>query len=186
MCNIINGHEYVDLGLSVVWATCNVGAEEPEEFGDYFAWGEIEPAPFNAFTEENCRSWDVKAGEISGDKRYDAARVKWGGTWRMPKVLELCDLRNKCEWEWTTINNTHGYRVKGKNGNSIFLPAAGYWNYTSLNSADESGDYWSSSPWNVHSYDNLSSYALSFVDSYIRANDMRNRCCGLSIRPVSV
>ena len=127
----INGHEYVDLGLSVRWATCNVGAESPEDYGDYYAWGETKTK--SSYVEENCETWNKKL-KIKGTSR-DVAHVKWGGAWRMPIRAEVYELIDNCTWTWTTLNGVNGYKITGRNGNSIFLPAAGYWSDAS------SGDY---------------------------------------------
>ena len=133
-----NGHEYVDLGLpsGVKWATCNVGASTPEEYGNYFAWGETDTK-----SEYN---WENYKFRISGDSdsnvklsKYvdgypplleysdDAARANWGGKWRMPRYREIDELRNYCTFTWTTQNGVNGCKVSGRNGRSIFLPAAG-------------------------------------------------------------
>lgn len=144
---MINGHYYVDLGLSVLWATCNVGAKKEEEYGDYYAWGETAVAQWNNYSEENCKSYGVGAGDISGDGRYDVARVKWGGTWRMPTRAEFDELQEECEWEWTTQKDIYGYKVTGPNGNTIFLPAAGMREGSTLNDeGTEGSDYWSATP----------------------------------------
>ena len=130
-----NGHEYVDLGLSVKWATCNVGATTPLGYGDYFAWGET----------------TAKSSYTSSNYTYssaDAARVNWGGSWRMPTKAEQDELRNtnNCTWTWTTQNGVSGYKVTSKkNGNSIFLPAAGYRDRSSFSIVGIDGYYWSSS-----------------------------------------
>ncbi len=76
------GHEYVDLGLSVKWATCNVGATKPEEYGNYYAWGET--ATKSEYTEDNSLTYGKQMRDISGNAQYDAATANWGGTWRMP------------------------------------------------------------------------------------------------------
>lgn len=140
---IINGHEAVDLGLNVKWATCNVGAIRPEECGDYFAWGETSPK--DAYTEETYLYYDVANNqkfidtgtEITGTE-YDAARKQWGDEWRMPDEEELYELLRDCLWQWITINGVNGYKVIGPNGNSIFLPAAGTFN----SEHNECGCYW--------------------------------------------
>ena len=154
------GHEYVDLGLSVKWATCNVGANKPEDYGDYFAWGETKPkSTYNWSTYKWCRgSYDTQTkyntkgsyGTVDNKKTLelsdDAARANWGGAWRMPTDAEWTELREQCTWTWTTQNGVKGYKVTSKsNGNSIFLPAAGYRYDSSLNDAGSYGYYWSSS-----------------------------------------
>ena len=173
------GHGYVDLGLSVKWATCNVGATSPEDYGHYFAWGETSPK--DEYTEENCSTYEKQINDIAGDAQYDAATANWGGDWRMPTYSEQKELLNNCTWIWTTQNGVKGYNVKGPNGNSIFLPAAGYRYGSSLYYAGSEGPYWSSTP-----YDGLSdddAYGIYFnsddqdLYGYYRFN-------GLSVRPV--
>ena len=118
-----DGHEYVDLGLSVKWATCNVGASKPEEYGDYFAWGETSTK--EEYTEENSLTYGKKMSDIAGNAQYDAARANWGGSWRMPTEYEWQELIDKCKWEWGKVTGVKVNKVTGPNGNSIFLPAAG-------------------------------------------------------------
>ncbi len=92
---IIDGHECVDMGLSVKWATCNVGASIPEEVGDYFAWGEV--LPKEKYSNENSITYgDPTIGNIAGNAQYDAATANWGGSWRIPTEEELRELKNKC------------------------------------------------------------------------------------------
>ncbi|MBO7283756.1 MAG: PEGA domain-containing protein, partial [Bacteroidales bacterium] len=113
----INGHEYVDLGLpsGLKWATCNVGASSPEEYGDYYAWGEIETK--SEYTKDNSKTRGKSMSDISGNTMYDVACAKWGGSWRLPTKKELEELESKCKWEWTTINGKKGYKVTGPHGN---------------------------------------------------------------------
>lgn len=139
--NRINGHEYVDLGLSVKWATCNVGAEKPEENGDYYAWGEKETKSSYDYTKAN---YDSKTQRPN----VDVAQEKWGSPWRMPTLEEFQELIANCTWEWTTKNGVNGYKVTSiKNGKSIFLPAAGYRTGISFKQINMEGHYWSST-WN--------------------------------------
>ena len=179
-------HEYVDLGLSVKWATCNVGAEKPEDHGEYYAWGETEP--------KKEYFWDTYFDSVNGsssnfdkyatnkktqlDPEDDVAHVKWQGDWRMPTFAEQDELCTQCTWTWDSTKN--GYKVTSKkNGNSIFLPAAGF-HYYSGPSAFGSGVYWSSSLNPGSSYD---AYGLDFDSDYVRWYD-GNRFGGLSVRPV--
>ena len=183
--NMANGHEYVDLGLpsGLKWATCNVGANKPEDYGDYFAWGEVNTK--SEYTEKNYKHYRgflgikkyVFLGEISGNAQYDTARAKWGGKWRMPTKAELQELCDKCTWIWMSQNGVEGYKVTGPNGNSIFLPAAGYRLGSSLDCAGIFGLYWSSSP-----NDNIAYY----LDFYSGSHGMNygSRDGGLSVRPV--
>ena len=174
-----NGHEYVDLGLpsGLKWATCNVGASSPEEYGDYYAWGEIEIK--GEYSNENSKARGKSIGDISGNSNYDVARAKWGGNWRMPTMKELEELNSKCTWQWTTQKGINGYKVTGPNGNSIFLPAAGCREGSSLDGVERDGFYWSSTPDDSNYYDCL----LIFSSSYHNV-DMIPCYSGLSVRPV--
>lgn len=125
----VSSGEAVDLGLSVKWASCNVGATSPEQYGDKFAWGEIETK--SEFSRDNYLYYDsalesyMDIGiDIKGTD-YDVAHVKWGGDWMMPTFEQLSELRNKCSWEWANVNGVNGWIVKGSNGNSIFFPTGG-------------------------------------------------------------
>ena len=179
--SIINGHEYVDLGLpsGLKWATCNVGASLPEEYGDYYAWGEIETK--GEYTKDNSKTDRKSMSDISGNSTYDVARAKWGGSWRLPTKEEFHELRQKCKWQWTTQNGKNGYKVTGPNGNSIFLPAAGYCDGSSLGYAGRVGAYWSSTP---DGSDDDCAHHLSF-NSYLLGVYRFGRFNGQSVRPVS-
>ncbi len=174
----INGHEYVDLGLSVKWATCNVGASTPEEYGDYYAWGETETK--SEYAEENSVTHLRRMGSIAGNPRYDAATANWGGTWRMPTKEEIDELIGKCTWKWTEMEGHKGYEVTGPNGNSIFLPAAGWRYESSLDDVGEYGCYWSATPDGDFAD---CAYYLHFYKGlfYGRWDDRDN---GQSVRPV--
>ena len=179
--NKINGYEYVDLGLpsGLKWATCNVGASSQEEYGDYYAWGEIETK--SEYDESNSKTYGKSMNDISGNSKYDVARAKWGGSWRLPTKEEFKELIQKCKWEWTTINGKKGYKVTGPNGNSIFLPAAGLFSGSLLLSVGEDGDYWSSAP-----YENGDGCACNLdFSSSGHSVDWYSRYYGLSVRPVS-
>lgn len=120
-----NGHEYVDLGLSVRWATCNMGSNSPDGNGFYFAWGETSPRTDYAGTSQNSIRRDI-GNNISGSA-YDAAHVNWGGKWRMPTKNEVQELIDNCKWKHTKYNGTDGFCITGPNGKSIFIPDAGYY-----------------------------------------------------------
>lgn len=172
------GIEAVDLGLSVKWASCNVGAESPEGHGDYFAWGEISPK--NEYYEINSTTYGVELGDISGNPQYDAATANWGDGWRMPTRDEFIELKYNCIWEWTVLNGVNVMRVLGPNGNSIFLPAAGFRYGTSFNGVGSSGYYWCSMPsGDFNDY----AYRLYFYGEDLVWNGYY-RYSGLSIRPV--
>ena len=176
----INGHEFVDLGLSVKWGTCNVGAESPLEYGDHFAWGETEQK--KEYTAETSLTYDVEMPDISGNPEYDVARLKWGGTWRMPDGAEMNELMDECTWEWTAEHGINGAKVTGPNGNSIFLPAAGFRNFTSLYFLGERGSYWSSAP-----AEDGPEYArsLDFDDNAVLYWFTSERFYGSTVRPVT-
>ena len=177
---IIGGYGYVDMGLSVKWATCNVGTNSPEGYGSYFAWGET--ATKDTYTDENSKTYGESCGDISGNSAYDAARANWGSTWRMPTKAECQELIANCTWTWTTYNGTKGYKVVSrKNNNSIFLPVAGCRYGSSLNGAGEDGYYWGSMPYGSNTY---YAYILSFGNGF---HDLfwASRLYGRSVRPVS-
>lgn len=176
----INGHEWVDLGLSVKWATCNVGASSPSDYGMYYAWGQ---------TSTECELWEFPKKpkrSIAGKSSYDAARANWGGTWRIPTVDEFEELVKECTWTWTTQDGHNGYRVTGKNGKSIFLPAAGGFNFyggdASVRGSGEHGYYWSATRNKKYI---LLAYYLSFDNGYYDWDYFINRILSFTIRPVT-
>jgi hypothetical protein len=194
-----NGHEYVDLGLSVKWATCNVGANKPEDYGDYLAWGETKPKStysWRTYKWSNGDGDDLTkycTNKKFGYKRFvddkitlllsdDAALVNWGGSWRMPTTKEQRELINNCTWTWTTQNGVKGYKVTSKsNGNSIFLPATSCRYGSSLyNSAGSYGYYWSSS---LYTDGQNEAFSLYFNSSDVDWGGSY-RSVGLSVRPV--
>ena len=137
-----NGHAYVDLGNPrCYYATMNVGASSEGDWGSYFAWGETTTK--SSFTSSN---YTGPNSEIYLSISHDAARAQWGGAWRMPTDEELKWLINNCTWTWTTSGGNNGYRVtsniSGYTSNSIFLPAAGYYNGSSVNNRGQGGNYW--------------------------------------------
>lgn len=184
-------HEYVDLGLpsGTKWATTNIGANAPEEPGDFFAWGEIcakhhftiDGYKFrdknSLTTKYTTRKWTNAPvdNKTTLEAEDDVATTSWGKAWRMPTSAELNELRQKCTWQWTTHNNIEGCVVTGPNGNSIFLPAAG------IDERKEgSGNYWSSS---LNADDDGTAYCLVF--NRIEPVDRRyHRFNGLSVRAV--
>ena len=199
-----NGHEYVDLGLpsGTLWATCNVGANKPEEYGDYFAWGETESkSTYNDLTYKwfayetigtNRRFYATKycTNETYGivdnkttlELSDDAAHANWGGNWRMPTAIEQNELYSECTSNWTTHNGVNGYKFVGSNGNSIFLPAAGYCSsIDEIQKLGEEGQYWSSSLDTT-----MSKFAYLFCcdSNSIRYKSVGWRVVGESIRPV--
>ena len=191
-------YEYIDLGLSVKWATCNVGANKPEEYGDYFAWGETEPkSTYDWSTYKYCNgSWNTQTkyntnssfGTVDNKTQLelsdDAARANWGGSWRMPTDAELTELRENCTWTWTTQNGVNGYKVTSKKSgytnNSIFLPFAGYRDDSSPSLAVSYSYYWSSSLYT--DYPNCA-WSVRFGSDDV-GRGFSSRHYGYSVRPV--
>ena len=192
-----NGHEWVDLSLpsGLKWATCNVGATTPEEYGDYFAWGEVEPKGYYDWsTYKYCNGSSKTLTKYCHNSNYgkdgftdsktvldpedDAATANWGGAWRMPTDEEWSELIIECTWTRTTQNGVKGNKVIGPNGNSIFLPAAGCMYSSDLNDAGSYGGYWSSSFYTDHpNY----AYIMYFYTGNMACDDRR---IGQSVRPV--
>lgn len=192
------GGNAVDLGLSVKWAECNLGANNPEDAGYYYAWGEAVPQANNVYSWSSYR-WcqgtsktmikyctDSSYGQVDNKKMLlsddDAAQKNLPRGWRMPSKAEMQELIDKCAWKWTTKNGTPGYEVTASNGNSIFLPVTGTRYESSLNSADWLGSYWTSSL-----YEKWNDYAnyLTFSENNHSVGTMF-RSMGMAIRPVFV
>ena len=178
----------VDLGLSVKWASCNVGAQSPGDYGDYFAWGETQAKSSytmkNSVTRGLSRSKLKSRGIIGADGNltaaYDAATVNWGGSWRMPTLDEIKELVDKCDWIRTRVNGVEGYKVTGSNGNSIFLPAAGCRDGTDVYYRGSNGYYWSAT---LGVYRSLA-FCLRFGGGRYDWDDY-SRLYGLTVRPVT-
>ena len=183
-----NGHEYIDLGLpsGLKWATCNVGASSPEEYGLYFAWGET-----TGYTAEQVtsggRAFDsvsYTGSAISTDLtlEQDAAHINLGGNWRMSTKDEYQELLDNCNVVWT--DNYNGTGVAGCiftskiNGNSVFLPAAGYYDFSSVIDVGSVGFYWSAS-WESSSF----AWDMDF-DSWNQQVYNGHRYYGCSVRAV--
>ena len=187
---IENGHEYVDLGLSVKWATCNVGAESPEECGTYFQWGETnEDKVCDWSTYKWCNGYYSDLTKYNENDNIttielcdDAASVNWGGAWRMPTSAEWKELLNNCTWKQTNKNGTSGYIITATNGNSIFLPFAGYLMDGAVYGKIKYGFYWSSS---LNTENLRCAYRLDVRSNsaYLGINST-NRDEGQSVRPV--
>ena len=192
-------HEYVDLGLpsGTLWATCNIGASSPEQYGSYFAWGETKPK--ETYTWENykwCKgTWDSLMkynfqnyyGTVDNKKELepadDAAQANWGLSWQMPTKAQQDELHEHCSWQWTTMNGVNGYLGTGPSGKTLFLPAAGYKDGTRIVSEGEFGYYWSHSLFYGMS---LYAYNQLFFSGSNPGWDKQDRSFGLSIRPVRV
>lgn len=193
--------KYVDLALpsGTLWATCNVGASKPEEYGDYFAWGETKP-------KENYDWSTYKWRDGSSDKQTkycasgiyhtvdkteldpedDAATANWGSNWQMPSLDQIKELYNSSYTitEWTTQNGVKGYKITSKkNGKSLFLPAAGFRDRRWLSTAGSHGSYWSRSLYKVYNYYYDYAYYLLFDLAYLGWS-YGSRYYGYSVRPV--
>jgi len=190
----------IDLGLpsGIKWASCNVGAEKPENYGNYYALGEVLPKEdysWDTYKYANgyrdkltkyCNNASYGDNGFTDDKTAldledDAAHMNWGGSWRMPTEVEWTELQENCTWIQTTQNGVTGHLVTSKtNGNSIFIPAAGGRIDTRLLNAGKYGYYWSSSLNEDQAFSawrpNFGSSSLSGVSSH--------RCIGCSVRPV--
>ena len=202
--------EFVDLGLpsGLKWAKCNLGASKPSDYGDYYAWGETEPkaaytwatykwmqagqSDWKYITKYTCDDgqtegiWYNAGGNFIGDGKTtleaadDAATAKLGAPWRMPTAGEIHELKDNCTWTWTTQDGKNGYEVKGTNGKSIFLPAAGHRYGPDLAWAGHWGTYWSGSLCTTTSF---RAYNLYFTSTVCGWNDV-SRFFGFSVRPV--
>ena len=178
----VNGHEYIDLGLpsGIKWATCNVGADTPEEYGDYYSWGETTTK--EEYNE--CTTYGVELGDIGGNAQYDAATANWGDGWRMPTKAEQQELIDNCTWVWMTdgvegFDGVNGCKVTGPNGNHIFLPAAGLRMMSTLIGDGICMGYWSSTP------DGNTHYAYCLYLEVDYSEDCLQRIYGESVRPVT-
>ena len=204
---VVSVFEFVDLGLSVKWATTNVGATSPSGYGDYFAWGEIAPKTggYDWSTYKWCNGSETTLkkynthssfGSVDNkkilDAADDAAHANCGGSWRMPTNEDWNNLIDNCTWTWTTVNGVKGYRITSKKSgytsNSIFLPAAGWRDGTKLNGVGENGWYWSSTLYTKTSTGDPMPYMamhLFIGSSSASAKGGARRCYGYAIRPVS-
>ena len=169
----LNGHEWVDLGLpsGTLWATCNIGAESPSGYGNYYAFRGTESKTY-FYVGIDYSYWNIEG---------DAATVNWGNGWRMPTYYEMDELNLKCKVTWTTQNGVKGKKFTGPNGNSIFLPAAGWYAGDSPKNVGEKGFYWSFSFSGGH-------YDYKGVVLYFDSDDCRtaiiNVQYGCSARPI--
>ena len=181
-------HPYVDLGLpsGLLWATCNVGADNPEDYGDYFAWGETQPkSTYNWSTYQYCNNSSYGYNGFTDNlttllPEDDAATANWGNGWRMPTQAEFQELLNNTTVTWTTRNGVNGRLFTASNGNSLFLPAAGYRYYSSLFSAGSYGKCWASS---LNTGNPYYAWLLLFNSDYYDVN-IDSRFCGNSVRAV--
>ena len=147
-CPDANHPHLIDLGLpsGTKWACCNVGASAPEQYGNYYAWGETSPKSEYDWDTYQYGSKDdvVDIGSDIAGTQYDAATANWGSPWRMPSQAQIEELTESCTSTWTTQNGVNGRKFVGPNGGTVFLPAAGGRWYGELNGAGSNGLYWSS------------------------------------------
>jgi len=192
-----NGHEYVDLGLpsGTLWATCNVGATNPEDCGDHYAWGEATTKTiYNWTTYQWCNGSSTTLTKYNTSSNYgivdnktvigledDVAYINWGGNWRIPTKTEMEELKNNCTLTWTTQNGVYGRKATGSNGESIFLPAGGYRFDGSIYLMYGYGAYWSSS---LEVDRPIGACSLGFYSGPIYVDYGYDRCSGRSVRPV--
>lgn len=179
------GYGYVDLGLSVKWASQNVGAQNPWEYGSTFVRGEITPK--EQFPETSS-GYDLKN---IGGTRYDAATQNWGDGWRLPSIAEFKELISECSWEFVCIKGHYGYKVTGPNENSIFLPSAGVGTYTGIENREQEGVYWSSKEIVSSAGYTISRHSDKVFEGYVLEFDSDKRemiplkiYMGASVRPV--
>ena len=198
-------HVYVDLGLpsGLLWATCNIGANSPEEYGDYFAWGETQPKDYYDWStyhhSNGGTSWqNPNLTKYCNNSNYgyngltdnlttllhqdDAATANWGADWRMPTKEEFQELYNNTTIIWTQQNGVNGRLFTASNGNSLFLPAAGNRYNTSLSGVGSYGDYWSSSL--STDYYPYEAWYIGFNSNYCNVDFNGDRWCGQSVRAV--
>jgi hypothetical protein len=191
--------EAVDLGLTsgTKWASCNVGAESPENYGDYFAWGETTSkevysdttytyyiVPDSAAADSSAKKvWKNIGVDIAGTE-YDAATAIMGDEWKMPTEAQCKELVDECEWSWTESNGVNGYKVVGKNGNSIFLPTSGVRGAADVGKNDMIGGFWSSTLCEAAETSGDFAMAVYFF-SESRAVEKGGRWMGRSVRAVA-
>lgn len=185
--------EAVDLGLSVKWASCNVGASSPEQYGNYFAWGET--VAKSSFTRKNYKYYDEKGDamtkypEVGVNTQFeltssdDAATVNWGAGWRMPTFEEVRELYDKCTFTRTQMNGVYGSLVTGPNGNSIFLPAAGVKSGVEYFISLGAGVYYWTSSLYFLGYEDVAAYVLD-GNNNSQSHTVYERTFGMPVRPV--
>jgi uncharacterized protein (TIGR02145 family) len=176
----VNGYDAIDLGLSVRWASCNVGASRPEEYGGLFAYGD----PTGKRYTQNISDYPERINIVNTDS--DMAKILWGNGWRLPTEEEFKELKEKCTWQYIETNNLQGYRVIGPNGESIFFPFAGFTidglnrrEATEIYKVNNYGHYWSGESRGTYAY------TLNLYCSYIEISHDKYVYYGQSVRPVT-
>lgn len=207
MYELIDGHAYVDLGLpsGTLWATCNVGASNPANSGSYYAWGETVPQSDIAYSWTSYKyangtsGTDPQLTKYCSDPNYgdvgyvdtltvlvsedDPATVNWGNGWRTPTKQELTELKNRCTIAWTTQNGVNGYIFTGPSGRSIFMPASGVYNNGAPQHVGVKGFYQCNMLYTVKP---TSAWNFVFEASSAYLDNVKQRYCGMTVRPVCV
>ncbi len=186
---VLGKHTYVDLGLpsGTLWATTNIGANFPEEYGGYFAWGETEPkSTYNWSTykwgEYPFSKYNDSDGLQCLEPEDDAARVLWGSEWHIPAQEQSAELYDECDWTWVVFNGVSGRKVTSRmNGNYIFLPAAGCYDGSSLLREGQTGYFWTST---IHTDNYKWAWDRKFTSGSVGVSDDASRFFGCSVRPV--
>ena len=182
----VNDNNFIALPSGTKWACCNVGAEKPEEYGGYYAWGETEEKDnYSWGTYIHCDGDENTCNnlyDIAGTQ-FDVAHLKWGGSWMMPSRYQTDELFNYCTHTWTTINGVHGRLFTGTNNNNIFIPAAGYRADDTLVLNDICGFYWTSSQLQTDMNIAVSFY---FDYNYTYSSYINSRNLGLPVRPAQI
>ncbi|MBR1933009.1 MAG: hypothetical protein IJ841_04910 [Prevotella sp.] len=172
----------VDLGLpsGTKWANMNIGATKPEEYGDYFRWGETTPfKEGDTYKSYSYKSTDL--GESIAGTQYDAATMNWGTSWKMPTLEQIQELTDNCTYTLMTLDGVDGAIFIGPNGASIFFPTAGYRHYDdgTLGSVGGYGGCWSATP----NGGTRGSYLYFGLDGWFLINT--NRTLGFPVRAVA-
>ena len=179
LSGVIDGHEAVDLGLSVKWATCNIGTTKSEYYGNYYGWGD--PTGKKTSSNTNLFPNSNPPTDIKNTK-YDIAYNNWGKKWRMPTDKEMLELISECYYTHKVVNGVSGLQFKGKTGGIIFLPFCGYRDHLSKIRQSDWGSYWTSTL-----KDEINSKCLKINfdgDPYATISESL-RCNGLSVRAVT-
>ena len=175
----IQKNGFIDLGLNIKWSATNLGASVPEDYGNYYSWGETNTKSY--YTSANYKL--INNDNISATQ-YDPAKSKLGNQYRMPTQNEFIELMNRCDWQSYVYNNTPGYAVIG-NGNAIFIPAAGYINGSNLYSGFY---YWTSTQYYrnyYNEYEYINNFENAYYAAYGSSGNMMPKYLGLPIRPVT-
>ena len=185
LCCSAQDHPFVDLGLpsGTLWAKTNIGADNPEDYGNHYAWGEI--------STKNTYDWATynytDFSRITLDVIHDVAYQEWGKDWCLPTLEQCQELYDKCKWKWTTLNGKNGYLLTGPNGNTLFLPAGG-WKQLHSGRAGSFGFYWTSTIYQTRTDGFMgggsNAYCLAFNSEEILSDYYGARCYGCTIRAV--